>query len=257
MAITTIDDVLAALDAIVDRAWNEQSRLGYFAALYRRVTRRVKQGIAAGTFQNGPLMERLDVVFASRYLDAIHQFWAGQRPSACWQVAFAAAADREPLILQQLLGGMNAHINFDLGLASAATCPGDQLPALEADFIQINALLASEVGGVELELAALSPGMALLEKCGLRTETQLINFNLVAARNLAWFNAKQVAAAAPEARGALEAALDAAAALLGHGFLHPPLLIAAQLLPIRVVECENIRQAIEVLASDRAAAAPA
>ncbi len=37
MAVESIDDVIRALDAIVDWAWTEKSRLGYFTALYRRV----------------------------------------------------------------------------------------------------------------------------------------------------------------------------------------------------------------------------
>ena len=74
----TIADVLVALDSIVDRSLAEASRFGYFAALYRGVTRRVKDGIAAGRFENGPRMERLDVVFALRYLDAYDGFRAGK-----------------------------------------------------------------------------------------------------------------------------------------------------------------------------------
>ncbi|MGH9392928.1 MAG: DUF5995 family protein [Terriglobales bacterium] len=252
MTIATIAEVLAALDGVIDRAWSESSRLGYFAALYRRVTRRVQQGIAAGEFEDAARMSRLDVVFAGRYLAAVEQFRNRKPTSACWQVAFLAGADRLPLVLQHLLGGMNAHINFDLGLAAAATSPGDQLPGLQGDFDQINALLAAEVGGVERDLAAVSPGIALLEKCGLRSETQIINFNLTAARDLAWCTAQRVAAAPPEQRDALCAALDGAVALLGHGFLHPPLLIAAELLPVRALESDDVRHVLDVLASDRA-----
>src|SRR5208282_1982542 len=77
MATQTIDDVISALDEIVQQSYDEASRLGYFAALYRRVTRAVRDGIATGSFQNGPLMEQLDVVFASRYLDALAAFQTG------------------------------------------------------------------------------------------------------------------------------------------------------------------------------------
>src|SRR5215471_9428890 len=59
----TIDQVLHALDEIVNWCWEQKSRLGYFAALCRRVTQAVKQGIDQGKFQNGQLMERLDVTF--------------------------------------------------------------------------------------------------------------------------------------------------------------------------------------------------
>jgi Family of unknown function (DUF5995) len=100
MSVQTIDDVVAALDSIVQQSYDNVSRLGYFAALYRRVTRAVRDGISAGSFQNGPLMEQLDVVFASRYLDALAAFQAGGRASRSWMVAFQGCADADLLILQ-------------------------------------------------------------------------------------------------------------------------------------------------------------
>src|SRR5579864_1769500 len=84
----TIEQVIHALDDIIAWAWTEKSRIGYFAALYRRVTCSVKAGIDQGKFQNGPLMEQLDVIFANRYLQAYEQFRAGQAPTLSWQLAF-------------------------------------------------------------------------------------------------------------------------------------------------------------------------
>ena len=49
----TIDDVVDQLTQVVTRAKHERSRLGYFAALYRNVTVRVRDGIAAGRFEDG------------------------------------------------------------------------------------------------------------------------------------------------------------------------------------------------------------
>src|SRR5512146_355430 len=146
MPAETIDDVIHALDGIIDWAWDHKSRAGYFAALYRRVTRSVKEGIANGRFQNGPRMEKLDVSFANRYLQAHEQFRAGRRPTSSWQVAFHGASHWYPIVVQQLLVGINAHINLDLGIAAAQTAPGDQLPGLQTDFNQINAVLADLVG---------------------------------------------------------------------------------------------------------------
>lgn len=103
-----------------------ESRLGYFAALYRRVTMAVKQGVADNIFQDGARMERLDVIFANRYLDALQEFRNGQPTTMSWRAAFQAAAHWYPLVLQQLLVGMNAHINLDLGVAAACCAPRDQ-----------------------------------------------------------------------------------------------------------------------------------
>src|SRR6266571_4880006 len=92
----TIDEVIAQLDDIIARSIQEQSRLGYFAALYRKATVKVKEGIAEGRFENGPRMERLDVTFANRYLEALDQFRRGQQPYLSWLTSFKAAATWRP-----------------------------------------------------------------------------------------------------------------------------------------------------------------
>jgi hypothetical protein len=241
--VENINDVIAALDSIVDRARDEQSRLGYFAALYRRVTRRVRDGIAQGRFQDGPRMEHLDVVFAGRYLTALDRFRAGQDPGRSWHVAFTAAANPLPLVLQQLLAGMNAHINFDLGIAAA------EVSAVKADFDKINNVLAEEVAGVEQALAEISPLIGLLERAGLRTETKIINFNLSKARDLSWFTAERLMAAPPALKELNIEGLDVPVAALGVAILHPPPACALQLAQIRAVECNDVRRVLDVLAS--------
>jgi hypothetical protein len=55
----TIDEVIQQLDEIIVRSIRERSRLGFFAALYHTVTLKVREGIAAGQFEDGPRMERL------------------------------------------------------------------------------------------------------------------------------------------------------------------------------------------------------
>src|ERR1700675_963940 len=148
----TIDEVIHRLDDIVARSIRNRSRLGYFAALYRKVTAKVREGIAEGRFDDGPRMERLDVAFANRYLTALSQFEQGGRPGPCWLASFKAAAAWRPIILQQLLLGMNAHLNFDLGIAAAEIAPRDELPSLEHDFNEINTILAGLVAEVQAEI---------------------------------------------------------------------------------------------------------
>src|SRR5215471_14130897 len=251
----TIDQVLHALDEIVNWCWEQKSRLGYFAALYRRVTQAVKQGIDQGKFQNGQLMERLDVTFASRYLQAFQQFRAGAQPTMSWQLAFRSASAWYPLIVQQLLIGINAHINLDLGIAAATVAPGDQLPGLKTDFDQINAVLSAEVGTVEKEMAAVSPLIGLLERFSLRTDTVIINFSIEVARDLAWSEATRLAETPSEQLPAAVHDLDLRTKLFGELVISPPLLIKLKLLPIRLFESGNVRRVIDVLASSAKAKA--
>jgi Family of unknown function (DUF5995) len=255
MPAETIDDVIRSLDGIMDWAWNQKSRLGYFAALYRRVTRAVKDGIVNGRFQNGPRMERLDVNFANRYLQAFEQFRAGQKPTLSWQVTFDAASRWYPIVVQQLLAGINAHINLDLGIAAAQTAPGDQIPGLQTDFNGINTVLAELVSTVEKEIGQVSPLIGLLQKFALRTETQIINFNMEVARNAAWNVAVNLAATSPDLMDAAIADVDLRTSLLGKLVISPPILIKLQLLPIRVFESNNVRKVLDVLARTEAAKA--
>ena len=45
MLATNIDEVLAQLEALIDDCVKTDNRIGYFAALYFKVTSRIKQGI--------------------------------------------------------------------------------------------------------------------------------------------------------------------------------------------------------------------
>ncbi len=246
MPVQTIADVISSLDEIIQQAHDEASRRGYFAALYRRVTCAVRDGIAQGSFDNGPLMERLDVVFASRYLDALGSYQTGGSPSRSWVAAFRGCDDADLLILQQLLAGMNAHINLDLGVAAAQVSPGGQLPQLKADFDEINGVLASLVGIVAAEIADVSPLLGDLEKIGLRDETSLVNFDMTAARDAAWRVAEQLASEPSVLHEATIDALDLAISLEGGAILYP-LVGRVGLAVIQQAETKNVRQVIGIL----------
>ncbi len=254
MGVQTIDDVVRALDTIVQQSYDNASRLGYFAALYRRVTCAVRDGISGGSFQNGPLMEQLDVVFASRYLDALATFQAAGIASRSWMLAFQGCADADLLILQQLLAGMNAHINLDLGIAAAQVSPGDQLPHLKPDFDEINAVLASLVDLVASEIASVSPLIGDLEKIGLRSETSLVNFDMTAARDAAWFTAERLANEPLFLHGATIDALDLAVSIEGRAILYPPIGTDGLKL-IQQAESKDVRLVIQTLSQGSSATA--
>src|SRR5271165_7281613 len=254
MALQTIDEVVSALDTIVQQSYENASRLGYFAALYRRVTRAVRDGITNGRFQNGPLMEKLDVAFASRYLDALATLQAGGTPTRSWILAFRGYDEADLLILQQLLSGMNAHINLDLGIASAQVCPGHQLPQLKPDFDAINAVLGDLVGAVAAEIAAVSPLIDDLERIGLRSETSLVNFNMTRARDAAWFIAQRLAGEPSFLHDVTIAGLDLAVSIEGRAILYPP-VGGEGLKVIQQAEVKDVRRVIEVLSQGNAAPA--
>ena len=81
MSATTIDEVIERLGAIIEESVRTESRLGYFASLYNRVTITVRDGVKTGRFEDNARMERLDVLFANRYLDAYDAYRRGEPPT--------------------------------------------------------------------------------------------------------------------------------------------------------------------------------
>lgn len=191
----TIDQVLERLNGILDDALRQGTRIGYFAALYERVTTNVRRALVAGNvFQDNERMERLDVVFANRFLDAWDAHTSGRRVTRSWQAAFALLDDPGPLVVQHLLVGMNAHINLDLGIAAAtvAHTPAS-LQALWPDFKTINAVLSRLVKVVEDELGQISPRLQRIEDIAPGLEDRLFDFGIGVARDFAWDLAKELA----------------------------------------------------------------
>lgn len=243
-----IDEVIARLSKIIDRSRSESSRLGYFAALYRKVTDSVKQGILNGRFEDGARMERLDVNFANRYLEAYELHRKGETPTAAWQVSFEAAGHWRPLILQHLLLGINAHINLDLGIAAVETSPGDQLASLKHDFNSINKLLADLVQPVQDEIGEVSPWIGFLEKIDPSAGDAIINFSMDRARASAWNFALRLNSLGEDERIAVVKQRDQEIAALGRLVYKPPgVLLSLGLTAIRMRESNDIAKVINAL----------
>lgn len=186
---TTLDEVVATIDTVVDWSIGASSRLGYFAALYKGITVAVRTAVTQGAFDDGPRMERFDVAFANRYFDALNGHFHSQRyPGATrsWWVAFEAANSARPILLQHLVGGVTAHIALDLGVAAAEVSPGPALWTLRDDFNTINAVLAGQVNDVVGRLNQLSPTLSDLYAMLGSGELFAINGAVRAMRDSAW-----------------------------------------------------------------------
>jgi hypothetical protein len=242
-----IDEVIAELDRIIATAIAEHSRIGLFAALYRQVTLRVQKGIADGWFDDGPRMNRLDTVFAGRYLDALAAWEGGGTPSKCWRFALNATRRSDLIILQHLLLGINAHINLDLGVAAAQVSPGAELPALHADFQRINQILSALTDKVNAVVAQFSPLMHLVDGFGGSFDDAVVNFSLNGARDDAWLHAQVLAALPAAYQGPTIFVIDTKTALLARLVADPGRILTAVLDTVNLEESEDIPAIIDAL----------
>ena len=193
MSPKNIAQVIEQLNEIIIISQNNNDPLGYFAALYQKVTVKVKEGIETGYFDDGERMEVLDIAFASRYLDAYHAYKANDPVTHSWQEAFDLSKKYWPIVLQHLLIGMNAHINLDLGIAAAQVMEGKDINDLKDDFDKINEILSSLVAEVESDLSAIWPTLKLILKWTKKVDDFLIDFSMELARDGAWRFAKNLA----------------------------------------------------------------
>ncbi len=244
---TTIDEVLLQLNDIIAQCKTDRSPLGYFASLYRNVTAAVKQGIVEQKFQDNARMEKLDVVFANRFLAAYHAYRQNEICSGCWKKAFEAGKNGNLIVLQHLLGGINAHINMDLGLAAAAIAPGDEIFKLEQDFMHINDVLAVMSGKVQRQLGAVSWGMFLFSNISQNREKALINFSIDMSRKAAWAIALKYALLPQDSWINNLDDLDNTVSLLADGVFTPGRWSTFLIKVVRFTEQKDVKKIIEIL----------
>ncbi len=243
----TIDQVVDKLTEVIDWSRATKSRLGYFAALYRKVTVKVREGVTNGVFDDGERMERLDVIFANRYLAALEAYRNDEPHTRSWAYAFRVSTQWWPIVLQHLLLGMNAHINLDLGIAAAQTVPPAKLPELRDDFNRINTILAGLVSEVQDELAQIWLFLRFLNRYLGSVETAIINFSMERARDHAWSVAERLAPMNDGDQVREIATLDEQVATFAHVIRHPGIIGSAVNQLIRVGERGSIVRKIDIL----------
>ena len=181
-----LDDVINDLDVIIDRAIQDRSAIGIFPAMYRAVTVGVQEAVRVGFFDHNEAMEQLSIVFADRYLDAYTAMRHDRAVTEAWRVSFAAAVEpKRRMVVQHLLSGMTAHINLDLGVATASVAGADP-DSMYVDFFRVNQMLYEQVNGYQEMLNAVSSRMGWIDRIGGTLDERLARIGIGGARERAW-----------------------------------------------------------------------
>lgn len=243
MLPTTVDGVIDSLQAIIDDSIRTGSRLGYFAALYKRMTMAIRDGVRAGKFQDNERIERLDVMFAGRYLAARQQYFAGELQCQSWLQAYNATTDPKYTVLQQLLIAINPHIMLDLAIAAARTCPGDQFAPLQQDFDTVNSVILALFPVVDAELDALSPFDNFVDHSFLGfLKNKAIDQSIDAGRRSSWDFASSLAYLDLPSQNAAIGRRDLEALAMGECILKDPVASIA-----RKCDSNDVAHNIQVL----------
>lgn len=251
MPLSEIAHVVTKLDYIIHWSKKHRSRLGYFAALYQRVTIEVDRAIDAGYFDEGMRMMRFDILFAEYYLRAFESYMRGDPTSKSWEVAFEKAKDPRLSVMQHLFLGMNAHINLDLAVTVADVSTPENIHKVKDDFYRINNILASLVDLVQDQVAKVWGPLQIFDRLLGQIDEILIKKSLEVFRDRAWKLAVELTHMEEPQRNRKIKATDRKVARLAERIAHPigqrfnPLAYA-----IRKREAGNIAHIIELLHQD-------
>ncbi len=204
-------DALACLE---ERFVATGDRRAIFASVYTLTTLRMAESIDAGDYANTTWMKSYQTEFANHYRRALRSYALGQRsqvPNA-WLKAFDAAAGGQTLIIQDVLLGMNAHINFDLPFAIETVKISPSTASRYADHTRVNDVLGEVGDEIIAALGSLyGANYAALDGALGPLDELLLAGGMATARQSSWNNAVLLTASAPWNRWLVVAGIDAAA----------------------------------------------
>lgn len=244
--ITSVDDVLLALESIIRFSKHAQSRAGYFAVIYHMVTAQIRDYIIAGRFEDGQRMERVTVLFAKRYLEAWEQWQAGAPITGSWKLTFDTGNDGSAIVLQDLLLGINAHINLDLGIAAMETMDGCSLQDFRNDFTTMRRIMAAVTTRVQNRLMKINPLTPLLGIHLLNRSETLVHFKVDKARDGAWKFASEMSTKKDDISHSISVR-DRLVAAIGHRIANPGPMMRLTLSFVRLFERRNVHENILIL----------
>ena len=243
----TVDEVIAVLDDIIDDNVLHKNYNAVFAYVYRRTTIEIKTAIERGDFEDAEEMEKFDVYFANLYIKAYYDYREASPLSISWATTIKAGEEKLTLI-QHVLLGMNAHINFDLGKTAAHMAKGKEIDTLQNDFRKINEILVSLTNEIQSKLSSVSPLLFLLDLIGGNRDEKIANFSIKIAREQSWNFAKNLWTKEEIEQGLLIEEVDNRVSKLAKKLINPSTIILNTILKIiKVFEQKSIEQTILAL----------
>lgn len=246
---TTIEEVILHLDEIIDWSKKNKSPSGYFASTYRSMTVAVLNGVKNNKFEDGKRMVTLDLAFANRYFEAWENYQNGKKCTNAWFTAFEAAKNKDLLIMQHILLGINAHINLDLGVSAASIMPYRKINALKNDFNTINEVIASINQKVQDALNKICYPIELVDQISNGKDNVVLDFAISKARQTSWASAFILSNANLFIKPSLINMIDNAATLIAKNIIISPKTPPSILKKLKACESNDVVKNIEILSS--------
>jgi len=209
-------------------------RRAIFLACYAMMTRNMLSAVESGQFEDGEWVYTLLNRFADYYFDALNAYDQAQPAApAVWKLTFDAARRPQIHVLQHLILGVNAHINYDLVFvihellnAVWSTLPPALAQSRYRDHCRVNEIIYRTIDSVQDQIVErYSPSMSLVDAALLRADEWLLGRLIRGWREQVWQDATRLMAGDDQAASGVRQAVETRALrrgqaiLLEHGLL--------------------------------------
>lgn len=222
----SVPEVISSFEWLENEFFQQEDLRGVFTTAYLHITRSITKAIQEKTFQNNAWSEIYLLRFANLYRTALLNYEVSDDTFVpkSWRVAFDLAKNKEGLIIQHLLLGINAHINHDLAIALYDVKIDPDRDQKYADHTEINLILEKATDELKLKVAEkYAPIFERLDRAFGTIDDELTGFSIPKAREHAWSFAIALTAAQSEIeRKILRKSLDEQAAVLSNLIMASP-----------------------------------
>src|SRR5712691_1058827 len=231
----SIEDAVQGFTQLEQIFYDRRDRRAIFVTAYLNITRAVKLRVEENWFQDNAWVTRYAVSFANLYRQALLAFERGDAESLpkAWKISFETSVNGTGLVMQDLVLGINAHINHDLSLALIEVSIDPERATRHQDHTAVNQVLQAATGLLTDRISSMfAPLLSILDHAFNPLDEALTSFSIEKARENAWVEAVALAnAQSDQERAAIRGCLDDQSAVLARLILAPtapdPLLVSS------------------------------
>lgn len=222
----SVSGVISSFEWLENNFFQHEDLRGVFATAYLHITRSINEAIQTQSFHDNAWSEKYLIRFANLYRVALLNYETGSSKLVpkSWRVAFDLAENKEGLIIQHLVLGINAHINHDLAIALFDVKIDPDRDHKYADHADVNLILEKATDGLKRSvIEKYAPILQRLDR-GLGTiDDEITAFSIPKAREHAWSFAIALTAAQSDIeREILKKSLNEQAAVLSNLIMASP-----------------------------------
>jgi hypothetical protein len=198
--MSTASAIIPRMHALSDEWENRQDRRAIFLRCYSMMTANMLQAIDEGRFEDREWVDRLMHRFADYYFDALACYDCGEDVPEVWKDVHESAARHDLHVLQHLLLGVNAHINYDLVLTlhemlrdEWATLSPEGRERRYRDHRLVNTIIGETIDKVQDEVVEkYAPMMDLVDRLLGRLDEKLLLQLITRWRENVWAHSQQL-----------------------------------------------------------------